>query len=127
MSENITWAHDRSASAPPWLRRVRERLEGETAPVLADLAGEAGVHPRYLMRVFRRWVGCSMGEFVRRRRIRRARMMLAETSDGLAAVSAAAGFYDQSHFGRTFKRLTGLTPREYRRLARGVEAGSGAG
>ena len=117
----------RSASAPPWLRRARARLDGESAPTMGELAAEAGVHPRHLMRAFRRWIGCSIGEYARRLRIRRARAMLAQTSAGLAAVSLATGFYDQSHFARTFKRLTGLTPREYRRLARSVGASDATG
>ena len=36
----------------------------------------------------------------------------------LIEIAAAAGFYDQSHFSRTFKRLTGLTPAEYRVMSR---------
>lgn len=36
--------------------------------------------------------------------------MLAETSMALAAVAVEAGFYDQSHFARVFKRLIGMTP-----------------
>ena len=116
-----------SASAPPWLRRARARLDGESAPTMGELAAEAGVHPRHLMRAFRRWIGCSIGEYARRLRIRRARAMLAQTSAGLAAVSLATGFYDQSHFARTFKRLTGLTPREYRQLARSLGASDATG
>jgi AraC-like DNA-binding protein len=36
----------------------------------------------------------------------------------IADIAAQAGFYDQSHFTRTFKRKFGLTPQEYRRAAR---------
>jgi AraC family transcriptional regulator len=105
-----------------WLRRLRERLDCPAAdpPELDQLALEAGVHPRHLMRMFRRYVGCSMGHYLRRARVRRAQRLLAETPMGLAAVALETGFYDQSHFTRTFKRMTGITPGAYRGLTTSV-------
>jgi len=42
--------------------------------------------------------------------------MRLETGDeGISAIALRAGFADQSHFTRTFKRHTGLTPQAYRR------------
>jgi AraC-like DNA-binding protein len=103
-------------SPPPWLLRARDRLhEGfATPPRLADLAAEAGVHPGHLAAAFRRHFHCSAGEFVRRRRIDWCCRQLAESDQSLAEVAFGAGFADQSHFGRTFKRLVGLTPAAYR-------------
>jgi len=72
--------------------------------------------PAHLMRSFRRHFRCSMGEYVRRRRIREAQRLLADDDTPLARIALQAGFYDQSHFTRTFKRLTRMTPSEYRRV-----------
>lgn len=109
-----------SRSAPRWWRCVREQLDSAIPDFdLAGIAREADVHPRHLMRAFRRYAGCSIGEHLRRRRVRRAQRLLAETHWPIAQVAAETGFYDQSHFTHTFKRLTRLTPREYRHLARG--------
>ena len=52
--------------------------------------------------------------YVRHVRIEFARRELAASSASLSAIAAAAGFCDQSHFSRLFKRYTGLTPAEYR-------------
>jgi AraC family transcriptional regulator len=87
-----------------------------TTPDVGELARDVAVHPRHLMRTFRRYYGCSVGEYLRRSRIRRAQRLLTETSLVLAAVASDAGFYDQSHFARLFRRATGLAPSEYRRL-----------
>jgi AraC family transcriptional regulator len=107
----------RWASRPGWLGRLRGRLDcpGDS-PDVGELARDAAVHPRHLMRAFRRYQGCSVGEYLRRARIRRARRLLTETSLALAAVAADAGFYDQSRFAKLFRRATGLTPNDYRRL-----------
>jgi AraC family transcriptional regulator len=53
------------------------------------------------------------------RRVERAKHLLqAQTGLSLAEVAAHAGFSDQSQFSRHFKRLVGLTPRQFRRSAR---------
>ncbi|HXO86968.1 MAG TPA: AraC family transcriptional regulator [Gemmatimonadales bacterium] len=85
------------------------------APRLAEVAHVAGVHPMHLARLFRQRYGYSMGEFVRRRRIAWACGQLASSESSLAAIGLAAGFADQAHFSRTFRRVTGCTPRWYRR------------
>jgi AraC family transcriptional regulator len=111
---------DHGTAAPPWLKRVRELLQDQFAqpPSLMQLASEAGVHPVYLATAFHRHFGCTVGEFVRRRRVEFACQQLRSSRLTLAEVALVAGFSDQSHFSRTFKRLTGLTPRLYRETAR---------
>jgi AraC family transcriptional regulator len=116
------WAREVAAgtsrAVPPWLRRVRERLEGDYAgpPCLTELAADAGVHPGHLAAAFRRHFGCTAGEYVRRQRVAAACRRLTGTDLPLAAVALEAGFADQSHFTRTFRRHLGLTPAEFCRL-----------
>ncbi|HTH65672.1 MAG TPA: AraC family transcriptional regulator [Gemmatimonadales bacterium] len=83
-------------------------------PRLAEVAHVAGVHPMHLARLFRKRFGYSMGEFVRRRRIAWACGQLAGSDATIAAIALAAGFADQAHFTRTFRRITSCTPRWYR-------------
>ena len=108
------------ASGSPWLRRVEDALRSRFAePIgLDDAASIAGVHPVHLARVFRREHGCSIGEFIRRARIDAARSELADGHASIAEIALGLGFADQSHFHRTFKRVTGLTPREFRARTR---------
>jgi AraC family transcriptional regulator len=107
----------RHADQPPvWLQRVRTRLTDSPGEILSlvTLAREAGVHPAHLGRAFRMHYGCSIGTFVRQLRVRAAADDLATTDMAIAGIAAAHGFVDQSHFNRQFRKLLGVTPREYR-------------
>lgn len=104
---------------PAWLASVDELLDtgpGEQ-PALGELAGRVGVHPAHLARVFRQHRGTTT--YVRRVRLDWAASQLASTDEPIAALAARAGFADQSHFTRVFKRHTGRTPGRYREQARG--------
>jgi len=82
---------------------------------LADVAAAVGVHPVSLARAFRQQYQCSVGEFIRNVRIGAAcRTMLSQEQLPLAEVALAVGFADQAHFTRTFRRIVGQTPGQYR-------------
>lgn len=99
----------------PWVLRARDLLHDRLAESvsLAEIAAAVGVHPVHLARQFRRAFGCSVGEYLRRARVDVACRALM-TDAPLSRIALDAGFADQSHFSRVFKRETGLTPREYR-------------
>jgi AraC family transcriptional regulator len=101
---------------PRWLQQARDLLHERFAqPLTLDLiAGAVGVHPVHLARVFRRHYRCTIGDYVRQRRVDFACRRLAASDDPLVEIALAAGFSDQSQFCRTFRRLTGMTPSEFR-------------
>lgn len=103
--------------APRWLSIAREQLDDRCHEEvrIADVAQAAGVHPVHLARVFRRHLGCTPGEYLRRRRLERSRTLLRETQRSLTDVALDSGFSDQSHFARAFKSETGRTPGDFRR------------
>ncbi len=105
---------------PSWLARARELIDAEHASPLSlsAIAAEAGVHPVHLARSFRAQHGCTVGEYIRRARVRDAALRLAATDEPIASIAVACGFTDQSQLTRTFKRLTGRTPGAHRALAR---------
>jgi AraC family transcriptional regulator len=103
-----------------WLKKVRALLDtqylGEHP--LCDLASLAGVHRVHLVREFRKHYGITIGQHIRKRRIAHACELLARTDLLLREIAAVCRFVDQSHFSRQFKKLSGLTPAEYRDLIR---------
>jgi AraC family transcriptional regulator len=113
-------SHERNADcsdAPHWLRIAREQLDDRCHEDvrIADVARAAGVHPVYLARIFRRFIGCTPGEYLRRRRLERARVLLSRTQRSLTDVALDSGYVDQSHLAKAFKADTGSTPGAFRR------------
>ena len=102
---------------PRWLQEARDLLHAQFSAslTLGEIAAVAGVHPVYLSSMFRQQFGCTIGDYVRRLRIDEACRRLVRSELPLAEIALEAGFANQSHFARTFKRFTGLTPSEYRR------------
>jgi AraC family transcriptional regulator len=85
---------------------------------LTRIAEAVGAHPVYLAREFPRRYRCTIGDYVRRLRIEFACRRLSDSNESIASIALSAGFFDQSHFSRTFKRLTGMTPARYRGIFR---------
>jgi len=104
------------ACGPSWLQRVKEKIHDDFSArvTLDELASDAAVHPVHLAATFRRFYGTTVGSYLRRLRIEYACRELVESNASLADIALAAGFADQSHFGRTFKRAMRMTPAEYR-------------
>ncbi|HEY0187804.1 MAG TPA: helix-turn-helix domain-containing protein [Cellulomonas sp.] len=94
---------------------VRTRLAAP--PTVARLAEAAGCSPSTLDRRVRRVYALSPQQYVLRARVDHAAGLLAGSALPLAEVAAATGFYDQASFTRTFGRLTGETPAQFRRAA----------
>lgn len=81
---------------------------------VADLAEAAGCSESQLERRMRKIFGTSATQYVLRARVEEAARRLMTTDESLADVALASGFYDQSSFTRTFARLTGETPAQFR-------------
>lgn len=105
---------------PPWLQQVKELLQARFTDnlTLTDLAQHAGVHPVHLAQTFRKAYQCTIGEYLRKLRIEYACHELATSAKPIVDIALAAGFCDQSHFTRTFKRAVGAAPSQYREALR---------
>ena len=103
--------------APVWLERAREVLHAHFAEPLtiAYVAEAVSVHPTHLAREFHRRHQRTIGEYVRQLRIEFACRQLSTSDTPLSEIGLAAGFFDQSHFSRTFKQINGMSPAAYRR------------
>jgi AraC family transcriptional regulator len=102
---------------PRWLELARERVHAELSRPLSvqSVAAELGVNAVRLSRAFRKAFGESLGSYQRRLRVREACNRLRDEDLSLAEIALGAGFTDQSHFTRVFRRLTGTTPAAFRR------------
>jgi AraC-like DNA-binding protein len=111
---------DHERRPPAWMRQVHDLLNDRFAEdlSLSAIAAVVAVHPAYLAATFRRHFRCTVGDYLRQRRVEAACRLLTQTCLSLPEVARTAGFADHSHFARTFKNLTGTTPSRYRRAAR---------
>jgi len=102
---------------PAWLSTILDRLHEEYTESISTsaLADDVDVHPVHLASVFRKFQKETVGEYVQRLRVHHASKMLGDPETPLAEVAYSAGFSDQSHFNRLFKRHTGMTPGMFRR------------
>jgi AraC family transcriptional regulator len=100
----------------PRLDAVREMLSADLSspPSLSKIAFEIGLHPSHLARMYRARYGESIGEHGRRLRLEWAAQRLVRTDEEIASIAARAGFADQSHLTREFKRRYGVTPGRFR-------------
>src|SRR5262249_5272550 len=101
------------------LRAVVEYVEDHLAasPTLEQMAAIARLSVYHFARQFRRATGLPPHQYVIARRVERAQQLL-HGDRSLAEVAADAGFSDQSQFSSHFKRLVGVTPRQFRMSAR---------
>ena len=110
-----------SSKLPPQpLRLAYELIQDRFAEPLTvgEIALTVGMHPVYLVRSFRKHYRTTIGEFQRKLRVQFACRQISTTDLSLLNIALASGFYDQSHFYRTFKQLVGMTPTEYRAISR---------
>jgi AraC family transcriptional regulator len=114
-------AEPRGEAFPDWyLDAVRLVEECYCENVrLSSVAASVGVHPVTLAAAFRRFRGMSVGEYVTSLRLARAARELCVSRASIAEIASAAGFYDQSHLGRAFRRRFGMSPAAFRRT-RGI-------
>ncbi|NNF13762.1 MAG: helix-turn-helix transcriptional regulator [Gemmatimonadetes bacterium] len=101
---------------PGWLVAARDLVHDRFRDSLeiAEIAGVVGVDASRLARAFRTHFGVPLGRYQRRLRIQWAAEQLRSTEAPLSMVAVDAGFYDQSHLTRHFRRQMGRTPGAYR-------------
>ena len=103
-----------------WLDTVRELIHESSPGVtsLQELGTAVDRHPAQVARAFRRAFGVSVATYARALRLEWATAAVASTDEPLVRIATEAGFSDQSHFTRCFKRHHGVTPGRYREHVR---------
>jgi len=95
-----------------FLRIVRERYSGDITA--ADIAREIGYHEGYLNRLVKAQLGMCVSEYIIGYRIDEAKKLL-DLGHSVTEAATACGFSELSYFSHCFKRIVGVTPREYKR------------
>jgi AraC family transcriptional regulator len=111
-----THARDRrrAVEAAGWLdAHAAERVD------LASAASAVGLSPFHFLRVFSGVLGVTPHQYLVRARLRHAARLLADDTRSVTDVALDVGFGDLSNFVRTFHRAAGVSPRSFRRAARG--------
>lgn len=81
---------------------------------LEDLAAIAGMSQYYFCRMFRQTMGVTPLQYVRQKRIERAKELLKQRHITILEISLQCGFVSPSHFSRQFYQLVGVTPKAFR-------------
>ncbi len=104
------------ASEPSWIAPLKELLHDGTMPLSLDfLSKELKVHPVYLSRSIPKYLGTTLGDYMRQQKIKKALNYMLNPKLSLTEITYACGFSDQSHFTKTFKLYFNKTPKGYRK------------
>ncbi|WP_425570712.1 GlxA family transcriptional regulator [Nonomuraea rosea] len=105
------------ATRHPGLRRLLDSIAADPAAghTLATMAARITVSERHLTRLFRRELGLTPGRYVERIRVEAAQALLETTADGVASIARRCGHGSDETMRRTFLKVLGITPTDYRR------------
>lgn len=124
--ELLLWLHfDHAKSAGPSREGLRaDRALGELVELLErryerdwsakDLAAHSGLNADYLARQFRQRYGCTIAQFLLRRRGEAAQHLLRSTTLRIKEIGVAVGVGDPQKFNKDFRRIAGCSPSEFR-------------
>ncbi|MGM0879906.1 MAG: AraC family transcriptional regulator [Bacillota bacterium] len=126
LAELLIWLHRIDAVSPllpqpshPMHQKVSEitsyiQMNFRSALTLEKLAQQYFISPAYLSRIFLKLTGFHISEYIRIARIREAQKLLRTTRQKVNAIAEQVGFEHVSHFNKTFKNVTGVSPLHYR-------------
>ena len=103
---------------PLWLKTITDFLQDnwQQHPGLNELARLSGVNPITVSKHFSKYMGCTLGEYMRKLKIQHALRLIPAGTLSLTQVAYHCGFADQSHFTRNFRQLTHFLPKAYQKL-----------
>ena len=82
-----------------------------------DIAAAADIHPKYAMSVFRKTTGMTLNEYVNLLRLSYAQALLMKDDANVINVAMDSGFGSLSAFNKSFRKLAGMSPSDFRKVA----------
>jgi AraC-like DNA-binding protein len=86
----------------------------ESYTTVEALAKSLGISKGYTSSCFKKHMGITIMQYAKKIKVERAKTLLLNSTDSILEIALLLGFYDQSHFTKAFKELTGITPNEFR-------------
>lgn len=83
---------------------------------LTTIAKELFIHPTYLAKKFKQETGKTVSEFVNEIRIKEAQFIIMATEFKIEDIAYYVGYNDKKYFSKIFKRISGVSPSEYRKF-----------
>ena len=83
---------------------------------LADIASAINISKNTAIRYFNAHIGMAPVDYLIKYRMGLACKMLRETSDKISHIAKSVGYENTGYFCRLFRKHTGLSPKEYRRI-----------
>lgn len=81
---------------------------------LEKLADHLNITPEYACTCFKKHMGISLMKYSKKIKVDRAKILLLTTNMSILDIAFTLGFYDQSHFSKTFKYFEGVSPSKFR-------------
>ena len=99
------------------LQEIKEYIDHNYARKLSldELSGRFYINKYYLTRIFKEQFGMTLNSYLLQVRITHAKQLLRFTDDSIESIGARCGIPDAGYFARTFKKVEGTTPAEYRK------------
>ena len=113
-AEKMIVIHD--GSEPAAIARAREFIDGNLSEPLplALVARNSGLSESHFCRVFREATSLTLTDYINRRRIQWAKKELLKSETRISEIAFLVGYQSLSQFNRSFSRVTGLSPSQYR-------------
>lgn len=120
LSHFFSTAKERTSVSDQRIRAALWTINNDLAhvPSLGELAAKACMNKDSFIRQFRRQTGSTPTDYIIHRRIMQAQLLFSTNHDSVKEVALQVGYDNTSYFGRTFKRIVGLSPMDFIRQNR---------